>query len=147
MNNFELHPKLKEDTLLVTELNFSLLLLMNDQRFPWLVLVPKKAGLTELYSLSQNELSLLSMEIKIVSLMLHRIYHPDKLNIASIGNIVSQLHVHIVGRYHQDSVWPQAVFGQGKAIPYPPEKLTGLIEELKESLHEISNNITNKNHE
>ena len=145
MKNFELDPKLKKDTLFMTNLELCTVLLMNDERFPWLILVPKKPDVTELYALTKNELYQLLIEIKTASTWLQKNYQPDKLNVASIGNIVSQLHIHIVARYQTDPVWPQPVFGQGVAVPYSDEKIATLIGPLKNQFPLIMKDILEEN--
>ncbi len=112
MNNiFHLDPKLANDSFVIKDLNLSSLLLMNNSLFPWVILVPKKNNLREIIDLSKDEQIILMEEIDSVSKAMIQIFSPDKLNIAALGNIVEQLHIHIIARYKHDIAWPQPVFG------------------------------------
>ncbi len=128
---FQLHPRLKQDTLFVMDLALSQLLLMNDERFPWLILVPRRTAVSEITELAPAEQNQLLSEIVALSKMLKQTYDADKINIAALGNIVPQLHVHVIARYKTDSAWPSAVFGFQKSIAYSPEKAMVAIEKVK----------------
>jgi len=130
--NFELNARLQQDTLEVMDLHFSHLLLMNDSRFPWLVLVPKKNNILEIFELEKIEQHQLLLEITEISKILKTMFNADKLNVASIGNIVPQLHVHIVARTKNDSAWPSPVWGFGKSLPYSFEQAELIIHNLKD---------------
>lgn len=110
---WSLHPQLHADTVQVCDLALSRLLAMNDANFPWLILVPRRAGVSEIIDLG-DEQSLLMNEISLVSRALKDETRCDKLNVAAIGNVVAQLHIHIVARRKDDAVWPKPVWG---AIP------------------------------
>ncbi|HEX9841688.1 MAG TPA: HIT family protein [bacterium] len=120
---FVLHPRLAQDTQPVARLALCRVLLMNDARVPWLILVPERAGLSELHGLPQHERALLMEEIATASRVLERLYRPDKLNVGALGNLVPQLHVHVIGRYRSDAAWPGPIWGSGPAIPYDAETL------------------------
>ncbi len=118
MTDFALHPRLAADTFAVAELSLSRVLLMNDNRFPWLVLVPRLPEAREIIDLAPANRLLLAEEIDLAAAALRELYPLDKLNIGAIGNIVEQLHVHIVARQKIDPAWPGVVWGFGTAIPY-----------------------------
>lgn len=120
---FALHPRLAADTAEVGRLALSRVLLMNDARVPWLVLVPERPGVTELHGLSQAERGLLVEEIAAASRVLERLYGPHKLNVGALGNLVPQLHVHVVARFRDDAAWPGPIWGSGAAIPYDAARL------------------------
>jgi diadenosine tetraphosphate (Ap4A) HIT family hydrolase len=116
---FTLDPRLAADTIVVGDLSLSRVLLMNDARFPWLILVPRRAQLREIVDLAASEQSALMGEITAVSLALQRLTSPHKLNVAALGNQVAQLHVHVIARFTDDAAWPRPVWGVGTAEPYP----------------------------
>lgn len=118
MNDFALHPRLAADTFAVADLSLSRVLLMNDNRFPWLVLVPRLPDAREIIDLAPANRLLLAKEIDRAAAALRELYPLDKLNIGAIGNIVEQLHVHIVARQKIDLAWPGVVWGFGTATPY-----------------------------
>jgi diadenosine tetraphosphate (Ap4A) HIT family hydrolase len=109
-NDWSLHPQLGADTVPVCDLALSRLLVMNDANFPWLILVPRRAGVSEIIDLG-DEQSVLMDEIARVSRALKDETRCDKLNVAAIGNVVPQLHVHIVARRKDDAAWPKPVWG------------------------------------
>jgi diadenosine tetraphosphate (Ap4A) HIT family hydrolase len=115
---FELHERLKADTLDITRLRLSRVLLMNDSSFPWLVLVPERENIRELYDLDEKERSLLIEEITLSARIIEHLYKPDKINVGALGNLVPQLHVHVIGRFESDRAWPGPVWGAGPAEPY-----------------------------
>lgn len=115
---FVLDPRLAADCLVVGELGLSRVLLMDDLRFPWLVLVPRLPGLRELVELAREQQHELLDEVNRVAHVLHAITHPDKMNIAMLGNVVSQLHVHVIARHSGDAAWPRPVWGVGERVSY-----------------------------
>jgi len=125
---FPLDPRLAGDTLPVGDLALSSVLLLNDSRFPWFVLVPRRIGLSELTDLTDADAMALMDEIRVATRVMLAMAKPDKVNVAAIGNIVSQLHVHVVGRFHSDPAWPGPVWGHGTRTPYPPHAASALIE-------------------
>ena len=106
-----LHPQLEHDTAPVGDLALSRLVSINDAVYPWLILVPRRAGVTEIAELSDSDAAELTAEIVKVSRALKRIAGCDKINVAAIGNVVPQLHVHVVGRWNGDPLWPKPVWG------------------------------------
>ena len=110
-SDWELHPQLANDTCAIGDLSLCRLLLMNDAHYPWLVLVPRRPGVVEIADLSSADATQLMDEIARASRALKQITGCDKLNVAAIGNIVPQLHVHIVARWRTDPLWPRPVWG------------------------------------
>ncbi|MCE5312788.1 MAG: HIT family protein [Nitrospiraceae bacterium] len=131
---FELNERLKKDTIEIAHLRLSLLLLMNDSTMPWMILVPQKPGITELHQLEQKERAMLVEEVALVSDLLEKEFRPDKINVASLGNVVPQLHVHIVARYRNDRAWPGPVWGAAGAIAYKEQDAEKLAERIRELL-------------
>jgi len=109
---FTLHPTLEQDTFFVTDLPLCRVLLMNNALFPWLIMVPRRADLKEITDLSLIDRHALMDEMSLVSDYIEDIFEPDKINIGALGNMVSQLHIHVIGRYKEDSAWPQPVWGK-----------------------------------
>ena len=112
--SFALDPRLAADTLAIGELGLSRLMLMNDARYPWLILVPRREGLRELVDLDRVERAELIEEIALVSEFLRALPGVDKLNVGALGNVVAQLHIHVVGRRVGDAAWPGPVWGAGE---------------------------------
>jgi diadenosine tetraphosphate (Ap4A) HIT family hydrolase len=120
---FAIHPTLARDTVEVARLPLCRVLLMNDRRFPWLILVPERESLREIHDLPPADRSTLIEEITRAGQVLVRLFQPDKLNTGALGNIVPQLHVHVVARYVIDAAWPGPVWGSGAAVVYPASGL------------------------
>lgn len=116
---FHLAPELRRDTFVLGELALCRVLLMNDQRFPWVILVPRRAGAVEMFALSEDDQQQLMREITVVARALQACFKPTKINIGALGNIVRQLHVHVIARFEDDAAWPGPVWGAGKAAAYP----------------------------
>jgi diadenosine tetraphosphate (Ap4A) HIT family hydrolase len=125
-----LHPTLARDTVEVTRLPLCHVLLMKDRRFPWLILVPEREAVREIHELSPEDRRQLIEEIAWVSEVLERLFRPAKLNVGALGNIVPQLHVHVVARFETDPAWPGPVWGSGAAVPYTERELEDLRERL-----------------
>ena len=119
MDDFRLDPQLAADTIAVTDLTLSSVRLMRDANYPWLVLVPRRPGLSELVELSTAERTLLMEEVAAACDALRQSAPCDKLNIAALGNAVRQLHVHVIARRIGDAAWPKPVWGQVAAKAYP----------------------------
>ena len=132
--HYELHPQLAEDTIPVTELPLCEVRLMDDANHPWLVLVPRIANAIEMIDLDPSQRNALTAEIDAVSRALKELFKPDKLNIAALGNMVPQLHVHVIARYTSDIAWPRPVWGAANARPYSPEQLVERINALSRAL-------------
>lgn len=136
--DFALHPRLEADTVPVCDLDLSRVLLMDDAAWPWLILVPRRAGLRELIDLPREARHLLEDEIALASRVLLSLYCPDKLNVAALGNVVEQLHVHVIARHIGDPAWPAPVWGRQAATPYPFERRETRLEELREAFLRLS---------
>ena len=127
MIGFQLDPRLAADSVFVADGPLSQLRLMNDARFPWLLLVPRIVGAREWIDLDGSQQRLLLAEINQASHLLRNEPGVQKLNIGALGNLVAQLHVHLVGRHEGDDAWPGPVWGSGSARPYRPETLAMLV--------------------
>jgi diadenosine tetraphosphate (Ap4A) HIT family hydrolase len=113
----------------------SRVLLKNNAEFPWLILVPRIENITEIAQLSQQSRYVLMDEINQLSSIVSTYFKPDKLNIGTLGNIVSQLHIHVVGRFTTDSLWPHGIWQEGQPnIVYSQEKLQSLMEDLRDQI-------------
>ena len=131
---FELDPQLARDTHELGGLGSSRALLMNDRRFPWLILVPQRPGLVELIDLDPVGRAALIEEIARASEALRGEFAPHKLNVAALGNMVRQLHVHVIARFRSDVAWPKPVWGVGSAEPYGADELKATTERLRRAL-------------
>lgn len=118
MNDFSLAPELERDCIFISDWPLCRVLLMNDQQYPWFILVPRVVGATEFTDLSLEQQSVYWQESMSMSRLLQETFHPDKLNIAALGNMVPQLHIHHVVRYKSDIAWPAPVWGKFPALPY-----------------------------
>ncbi|WP_181699932.1 HIT domain-containing protein [Chthonobacter albigriseus] len=130
MPDFALDPRLSADTKVLGDLALCRLLLMNDATWPWLVLVPRRAGLVELIDLDRESRVLLMDEIAIVSSALKAATEPVKLNVAALGNMVRQLHVHVIARFDTDPAWPGPVWGRVPARPYSDASAQDMAERI-----------------
>lgn len=131
---FPLDPRLAADTHAIGELALSRLVLMDDARFPWLILVPRIAGARELIDLDETDQRSLLAELAAVGRALEALLKPDKLNIAALGNVVPQLHVHLIARYTDDVAWPQPVWGFGERVRYTADVREARIAQLRSAL-------------
>ncbi len=118
MNSFVLHPRLAADTIALGRLRLSLLLMMNDASYPWFILVPERMEAREIFELEEPDRLALTEEVALLSRALWEVFRPDKLNVAALGNLVPQLHVHVVARFRSDAAWPAPVWGKADARPY-----------------------------
>lgn len=131
---FDLDPRLAGDTVVVGDLPLCRVLLMRDARFAWLVLVPRQPGLVEVADLSESDRATLWREVDAAGAALRAVAPCDKLNIGALGNIVRQLHVHVVARTEGDAAWPGPVWGSGKAEPYADTALDECLKTLRSLL-------------
>ncbi len=131
---FTLHSQLKSDTHFICDLPLSSALLMNDANYLWLILVPRKPDLIELTDLSFTEQTQVLQEINSVAKILKKEFNAEKLNIAALGNVVSQLHIHVIGRKKNDATFPKPVWGNAPAKPYATKEAEALIQKLKSLL-------------
>ena len=125
---FTLNAQLAADTVLIGDLALSSVLLMDDARFPWFILVPRRPGASEVTDLTDEDAAQLMSEVRIATRVLLDLAKPDKVNVGALGNVVAQLHVHVVGRFRSDPAWPGPVWGHGSRTPYPAHAATALVE-------------------
>lgn len=121
-NNFDLHPQLAKDCFVIAESPLCQLLLLNDQRYPWCVLVPTVNDIREIYQLSTAQQQQLLAESSALSAAMQQVFSADKMNVAALGNMVPQLHLHHIARHTTDDAWPGPVWGAHPAIPYTGEE-------------------------
>jgi|SRR5664279_5232827 len=131
---WQLDPKLATDTVPVGDLALTRVLLADDANYPWLILVPRLPGVIEITDLDPNEQVQLLGEIDAAARALKSVTEYEKLNVAALGNVVAQLHVHVIGRRHSDSAWPKPVWGVAKPADYIPAVRDGLIGTLRRAL-------------
>ena len=134
---FALHPKLAEDTFCLGDFPLSRLLMMNDANYPWFILVPRRAAIREIYQLEVRDQQQLLKESSHLARQMSRLFRADKINIAALGNLVPQLHLHHVARYHQDISWPDPVWGKAPPVPYGDERVFEIRELLISNLAEF----------
>ncbi len=129
MSDFKLHPRLEADTAFIADWPLCRVLAMNDARYPWLILVPRREA-TELHDLNERDRPLLIEQIAHASEKLKAFTGAAKINVGALGNLVPQLHVHIIARNPGDAAWPGPVWGQGTPIPYLPSALQDFVKRL-----------------
>jgi diadenosine tetraphosphate (Ap4A) HIT family hydrolase len=118
MTQFELDARLAEDCIFVGNLPLSTLLLFDDARYPWFILVPRRSGVSELFQLPEPDQQQLLRESALLSKNLLHAFHADKINIGALGNVVDQLHLHHIARFHTDPAWPAPVWGHSEPVRY-----------------------------
>ncbi|MEH6490608.1 HIT domain-containing protein [Halopseudomonas sp.] len=131
---FEVHPQLDKDCITVGDFPLCKLLLSNDSHYPWFILVPRRAGVTEVFQLEEGDQLQLQRESIHLSRVLYDVFGADKLNVAALGNMVSQLHVHHIVRYRNDAAWPAPVWGKFPATPYGSSEVQAVLEPLRDAL-------------
>ena len=131
MTAFSLDPRLDADTHSVTEFSLCSVRLMDDARWPWLILVPRADGAEELFDLTPQRRSEAMLEACLAGEKLKAISNCEKINIAAIGNVVRQLHIHVVARIAGDENWPGPVWGYGERVPYDAATQAGLVAHLR----------------
>lgn len=131
---FTLHPQLAADCETVGDTPLCRVLLSKDSRFPWVILVPRHADLTEWHDLDATDRVVLSDEIAHLSRRLKEEFGADKTNVAALGNMVPQLHIHVVMRYRDDAAWPGPIWGVGKPVPYSEDALADTVKRIRACL-------------
>lgn len=131
---FELDERLANDTAFVGDMPLSRVLLMNDARFPWAVLVPRRTGLVEFHDLSADDRRDMMEEAGAVSAALQKLTGASKMNVAMLGNVVRQLHVHVVARFEHDDAWPRPIWAIGTALAYSEGEAEACAAALKDAL-------------
>ncbi|MEX2128110.1 MAG: HIT domain-containing protein [Xanthobacteraceae bacterium] len=130
-DEFALDPRLAAESCALGELPVCRVLLFDDARYPWIVLVPRRGGLVEIIDLSPKDRMLLLEEIGAAMDALNAATSPYKLNVAALGNVVRQLHVHVIARFQGDAAWPAPVWGRGDRVPYEPGARAELVRILR----------------
>jgi diadenosine tetraphosphate (Ap4A) HIT family hydrolase len=133
MENFTLDPRLAADCIVLGDMRLSRLLALNNSLLPWFILVPRRSAI-ELFELEREDQLLLLEEINLLSRFVKDRYGSEKLNVAAIGNIVSQMHVHVIGRKTTDFCWPNVVWGTREKIPYSAKEIETLSAAVKKVL-------------
>lgn len=135
--NFQLHPRLEQDCKEIGRFKLSRLLLMNDSQYPWCILVPEREDISEIYQLTTSDQQQLQQESCLLSEKMAELYDADKMNVAAIGNMVPQLHLHHIVRYRTDPAWPAPVWGSSEPIPYDKKQLKAQIALLREAVEDM----------
>ncbi|HCM48779.1 MAG TPA: HIT family protein [Colwellia sp.] len=140
ITTFSLHPQLALDGIELADFPLCKLLLCNDSAYPWFILVPKIADISEVFQLEWEQQQQLLNESSLLSELLLQVFAGDKMNIAALGNVVEQLHVHHVVRFKSDAQWPKPIWGQQALTPYSYEELVALKAKLLPQLTVIFSN-------
>ena len=130
MPNFQLHPQLQKDCFVIGKFELCQVLLVNDSQFPWFILVPQRNEIREIYQLETADQITLIRESSYLAEKLAVIFNADKLNVAAIGNVVPQLHLHHVVRYQTDKAWSAPIWGKFAASPYTEQQRNQLLARL-----------------
>ena len=130
MNPFTRHPQIEADSVFLRDLPLCQLRLQNQSDVPWLILLPRREGLTELHQLIPIDQKQVMVEITQASRALEKLFKPDKINVAALGNIVPQLHIHVIARFKTDPAWPAPVWGKLEPAPYSAEVLAEIKQKL-----------------
>lgn len=138
-DGFSLDSRLAADTIALIDWPLCRVRLMNDARFPWLILVPRRPDVTDIDQLDSGDQMALWAEVTHAMAALRATCPMDKLNIGALGNIVAQLHVHIVARQQSDDAWPDPVWGSGRAIAYTESRRATLVADLENALRQYGN--------
>lgn len=132
--SWSLHPQLERDTVPIGDLALCRALLIDDANYPWMLLVPRRPGIVEIIDLPDSEQGQLMAEIAQTSRAMKAATGCEKINVAALGNVVPQLHVHVIARIRGDAAWPKPVWGAVPAIPYKAAALAALLSELRQRL-------------
>ena len=135
---FELHRRLAWDSEHVLRFELCELRLMNEKRWPWLLLVPQRADIEEIHDLEQMDQAMLAFETNLAAATLKTMTGCLKINTGALGNVVDQLHIHIIARNEDDPNWPGPVWGHGQRVPYKPEEIAHLIGALRLAFDEAT---------
>ncbi|RMQ43778.1 Histidine triad protein [Pseudomonas amygdali pv. mori] len=128
---FVLDSRLQQDTLPIGDFPLCRLLLSNDSHYPWFILVPRRADITEVFLLSAADQLQLWQETSVLAKVLKELFDADKINIAALGNVVSQLHMHVIVRNRDDAAWPAHVWGKHAAVAYTDEQFSAICRQLR----------------
>lgn len=133
-HSFVLHTQLQADTYVVGYFPLCVLLLCNDANYPWCILVPKRAGIREIHHLSREDRQALLTESCVLAECMEQLFTPLKMNVAALGNMVPQLHIHHIARFEADIAWPAPIWGKAPAKKYDDALLDMRLQELRESM-------------
>lgn len=133
---FILHPQLSQDTYTVGFMPLSQILMSRDANYPWFILVPQRANVAEIHHLTAKDRQQFLKESVLLSEAMEELFKPDKLNVAALGNMVSQLHVHHVARYKTDPAWPKPVWGAVAPAEYEEQLLQQRLQLIEQRLTE-----------
>jgi diadenosine tetraphosphate (Ap4A) HIT family hydrolase len=131
---FELHPQLAKDCLVLGDFPLCRVLLNRDANYPWFILVPRRDAIREIFELSEADQQQLLWESSYFSQQIYPLFNADKLNVAALGNMVPQLHMHHIVRYENDVAWPGPVWGKVPAIAYDASQLKAIVEKVCSAL-------------
>lgn len=134
MDTFQLDDRLARDSVLITKLDLCQLRLQNDCRWPWLILVPQRNHMSEMFELTPLDQSTLTFETNHVALAIKKLTGATKINVGALGNIVRQLHVHVIARNEGDPCWPGPIWGQGTPVPYLDDDRHNFMQKLAGAL-------------
>ncbi|TRX57483.1 HIT domain-containing protein [Thalassomonas sp. M1454] len=134
---FKLHPDLQRDGIEIADLPLCKLLLCNDSNYPWFIMVPKRSDVKDIYELSWTDQLQFLNESSAVSEILMQCFNGDKMNVAALGNVTPQLHIHHVVRFAEDPSWPKPIWGQLPLVPYSEKELNSLKGKLIPMLNEV----------
>ena len=133
-----LDERLKKDCVLLGQSKLNYLLLNKDANFPWVILVPKIENVSELFELSDEDQAQLNIETNQIALRLKKAFQADKMNVAAIGNVVNQLHIHVVARFKLDAVWPKPIWGAIEAKAYDEKQLNNTVELILNAISDLN---------
>lgn len=128
---FALDPRLQQDTLPIGDFPLCRLLLSNDSNYPWFILVPRREAISEIFQLNVADQQLLWQETTTLAQWLKESFDADKMNVATLGNVVSQLHMHVIVRKRDDAAWPAPVWGKNPTTPYTAEQVAAIRERVR----------------
>jgi len=128
---FDLDSRLANDTLSVGDFALCRLLLMNDSQYPWFILVPRREAVSEIFQLTAADQQSLWQETTALAEVLKDTFNADKMNVATLGNMVSQLHMHVIVRRKNDPAWPAPVWGRHPTVPYAGDEVSAILQKLK----------------
>tara|TARA_R110002096_G_scaffold143328_5_gene299425 strand:+ start:78729 stop:79151 length:423 start_codon:yes stop_codon:yes gene_type:complete len=131
---FKLHPQLSADSVAITRLELCEVRLIRDANYPWLILVPQREAIREIHELCVAEQHLLTDETSRAAKVLQELCGAKKMNVAALGNMVPQLHIHVVARFESDAAWPGAIWGAAPALAYSEDELARYISELSKAI-------------
>jgi diadenosine tetraphosphate (Ap4A) HIT family hydrolase len=131
---FILDPRLENDSVFICDLPLSQVRLSKNSAFPWLLLIPRQNDIVEIFDLSVADQGVLLNEMRVTAAVLKKLFTPKKLNVANLGNVVPQLHVHVIARFEEDKAWPGPVWNSGVKEYYADDELNEITAKIKKEL-------------